>query len=140
MRRPAWHLSFTTTTYHHVHVIRQDLPHSFDALDDGLSTELPFHTDFQAHTRDFVREGVQLPHHRVDGVLEVEHLALDVDLHGLLEVSAGDGFRNVGDGSDLRGEVFGHFLHAREIEEGREWLGGELPDSARGPTHVDVVG
>ena len=40
-----------------------------------LSAEPSFRSHFARDARDFGRERVELVHHRVDGVLQLEHLA-----------------------------------------------------------------
>ena len=65
---------------HDVDVVGEILPGARDARHDCLAAELALGADFARHARDFGREAVQLVHHRVDGVLEREDLALDV--HG----------------------------------------------------------
>ena len=51
---------------------------------------------------------VELIDHRVDGVLELEDLALHVDGDLLRQVAAGDGGGHLGDVADLAGQVGGH--------------------------------
>ena len=53
-------------------------------------------------------EGVELIDHRVDGVLELEDLALHVDRDLARQVAAGDGGRHLGDVAHLAGQVAGH--------------------------------
>src|SRR5439155_7119055 len=53
-------------------------------------------------------EGAELVDHRVDGVLELEDLAADVDGDLAGEVAVGDGGGDLGDVPDLRGQVAGH--------------------------------
>ncbi len=60
----------------------------------------------------FGSERAELVDHRVDGVLELEDLALDVDGDLLGEVAVGDGLGHVGDIADLAGEVAGHEVDA----------------------------
>ena len=57
----------------------RSLPRARDALDLGLAAELALGADLARHARDLVGERAQLVDHRVDGVLELEDLALDVD-------------------------------------------------------------
>ena len=51
---------------------------------------------------------LQLIHHRVDGVLQLQDLALDVDGDLLGQVAVGDGGGHVGDVAHLGGQVAGH--------------------------------
>ena len=64
---------------HDVDVVGEVLPGAGDALDLGLAAELAFGADLAGDAGDFGGEGVELVDHRVDGVLELEDLALDVD-------------------------------------------------------------
>ena len=73
-----------------------------------LAAELAFGADFAGHAGDFGGEGVELVHHGVDGVLELENLALDIDGDLAGEVAAGHGGGDFGDVADLGGEVAGH--------------------------------
>src|SRR6185312_2782875 len=93
---------------HHVDVVGQVLPYAADALDLGLSAELAFAPDLARDARHLRREGVELVHHRVDGGLELEDLALDVDGDLLGEVAIGDRRGHIGDVAHLPGEVRRH--------------------------------
>src|SRR5205814_3610825 len=53
-------------------------------------------------------EGVELVDHRVDGLLELENLAADVNSDLLREVALLDRGGDLGDVADLAGEVAGH--------------------------------
>ena len=54
---------------------------------------------------------VELVDHRVDGVLELEDLALHVDGDLLRQVAARHGGGHFGDVADLAGQVAGHGVH-----------------------------
>src|SRR5262245_25688832 len=60
------------------------------------------------HARHFRGEGVELVHHRVEGILQLENLAAHVHSDLLRQVAASDGGRNVGDVAHLRGQVRCH--------------------------------
>src|SRR5207244_7767625 len=92
----------------------QILPRSCDVLDVGLTAELALGADFARDARDLGGEGPELIDHRVDGVLELEDLAADVDGDLSGEVAVGDGGGNVGDVPDLRGQVAGHRVDRSE--------------------------
>ena len=64
---------------HEVDVVGQVLPGAADALDGRLPAQLSFGADLARDARHFVCERAQLVDHRVDRVLELENLALDVD-------------------------------------------------------------
>ena len=61
---------------HEVDVVGQVLPGAGDAVHVGLAAELAFGADFARDARHFRGEGVELIDHRVDGVLELQDLAL----------------------------------------------------------------
>ena len=91
-----------------VDVVGEVLPRATDAGHDRLTAEAAVGADLARHARDFGRERAQLLDHRVERVLEQEHLAADVDGDLLGEVAAGDGGRHFGDVAHLRGQVAGH--------------------------------
>src|SRR5262249_34422278 len=76
---------------HEVDVVGQVLPGSGDFRHLSLATQLAFSSDFARDARHFRCKRIELIHHRVDGVLQLENLALHV--HGDLarEVAARDG-------------------------------------------------
>src|SRR6185369_8987613 len=93
---------------HRVDRVREIFPGAADAGHFGLSTELAFGADLAGDTRDFRSERVELVGHCVDGVLELQDLAFDVDGDLAGEVTLGDGGGDVGDVSHLRGQVRCH--------------------------------
>jgi hypothetical protein len=66
-----------------------------------LPAELAFGADLAGHAGHFGGEAVQLIDHRVDGVLELEDLAPDVDGDLLGQVALGDCGGHLGDVADL---------------------------------------
>ena len=64
---------------HEVDVVGQVLPGAGDARNLRLAAELAFGADLAGHTGDLRGERVQLVHHRVDGVLELQDFAAHVD-------------------------------------------------------------
>ena len=93
---------------HEVDVVGQVLPRPGDTRHLGLAAEDPLGADLACDAGDLGRERAQLVDHRVDRVLELEDLALDVDGDLLAQVAVGDGGRHLGDVADLVGEVRGH--------------------------------
>ena len=73
-----------------------------------LAAELAFGADLARHAGHLRGEAVQLVDHRVDGVLELEDLALHVDRDLLGQVARGDRGGHLGDVADLAGQVVGH--------------------------------
>ena len=96
---------------HEVHGIGQIFPGAGDAFDLGLAAELSFGAHFAGHAGHFGGEGVELIHHRVDGVLQLQDFALHVDGDLLRQVAVGDGRGHVGDVAHLAGQVAGHEVH-----------------------------
>ena len=92
---------------HEVDVVGQILPRAGDAGHLRLAAELAFGADLAGHARHLAGKAVELIHHRVDGGLELEDLALHVDGDALRQVAAGDGRRHVGDVAHLGGQVAG---------------------------------
>jgi hypothetical protein len=64
---------------HRVDVVGQVLPRAADARHLRLAAQLALGADLARHARHLGGEAVQLVDHRVDGVLQLEDLALDVD-------------------------------------------------------------
>ena len=93
---------------HEVDVVGQVLPGAGDARDLGLAAELALGADLARHARHLRGEGAQLVDHRVDRVLELEDLALDVDGDLLREVAVGDRRGDVGDVAHLARQVRRH--------------------------------
>src|SRR5262249_10244495 len=77
-------------------------------------------------TRHLAGEGVELVHHGVDGVLELEDFAAHVDGDLLRQVAAGNGGGHLGDVAHLRGQVGGHSVVA----------GGEVLPGAGGAEDI----
>ena len=96
---------------HQVHVVGQVLPRAGDAADLRLAAELALGADLARHAGHFGRERIELIDHRVDGVLELEDLALHVDGDLLGKVAQRHRGRHLRDVADLAGEVRGHGVH-----------------------------
>ena len=64
---------------HEVDVVGEVLPRSGDAWHERLAAELALGSDFAGDAGHFGGESVELIHHRVDRVLELENLSLHVD-------------------------------------------------------------
>src|SRR5213076_668496 len=93
---------------HHIHVVGEILPRAGDAGHQRLTTELAFGADLTRQAGHFRREAVELVHHRVDGFLQLQDLALHVHRDLARQVAARDGGRDLGDVAHLAGEVAGH--------------------------------
>src|SRR4029077_17551254 len=112
-----------------VHLEGQVLPGPGGAGNTRLATQLALGTDLARHAGDLTGEGVQLIHHRVDGVLQLEDLAADVDRDLLGEVALGDGSRDLGDVAHLGGQVAGHVVNV---------VGEIFPDTSD-PLHLRLA-
>ena len=91
-----------------------------NAFDIRLAAELSFRSDLARHARHLTGERIELIHHDVDRVLQLQNLATDLhrDLAG--EIALGDGRGHFRDVADLRGEVRCHRVHR---------IGEILPDT-----------
>ena len=78
----------------------------------GLAAELAFGADLAGDARHLGREPVQPIDHRVDGLLELEDLAADVDRDLARKIAIGDRRRHLGDVAHLAGQVAGHEVDA----------------------------
>src|SRR5262245_28234475 len=90
---------------HRVDAVGEVLPGAGDAAHHGLAAELALGADLAGDARHLAGKRVELVHHRVDGVLELEDFAAHVDGDLLRQVAAGDGGGHLGDVADLRGQV-----------------------------------
>ncbi len=93
---------------HVVDAVRQIFPRTGDAAHIGLSAQLAFGAHFARHARHFAGERVELIHHRVDGVLQLQNFAARVhrDLGRQIALRhAGGHLRDV---ADLRRQIAGH--------------------------------
>src|SRR6185437_14151549 len=93
---------------HRVDVVGQILPGAANALHVGLATELALGAHFAGDARDFRSEGIELIHHRIDGVLQLEDFTLHIDGDLLGKVARGDGGRDFRDVAHLAGQIIGH--------------------------------
>ena len=76
-----------------------------------LAAKLAFGADLARHARHLGGKRVELVHHGIDGVLQLEDFALDVDGDLFGEVARRHGLGDVGDVAHLAGEVRGHRVH-----------------------------
>src|SRR5579859_5270548 len=90
---------------HDVDGIGEVLPGAGDAGDLRLAAEQSFGADLAGDAGDFRGEGVELIHHGVDGVFQLQNLALHVDRDLARQVAARHGGGHLGDVAHLRGEV-----------------------------------
>src|SRR5262249_27093140 len=121
---------------HQVHVVGKVFPRTADVRHLRLASELPFGADFARDPRDLGGEGVQLVHHGVDGVLELESVAFNVDGNLAGEVSSGHSGGHFGNIAHLAGKVRGHKVDVvgqvlpRAGDAGNARLAAQLPFGA----------
>ena len=131
---------------HEVDVVGEVLPGAGDAGHLGLTAELAFGADLARDARHFGGERVELVDHRVDGVLQLQNFAADVDGDLARQVAAGDRGGDVGDVADLRGQVAAHRVHGvGEIlpgagDAGHDGLAAELAVGADLAGHAGHFG
>ena len=104
---------------HRVDAVGQVLPGAADAAHDRLAAELAFGADLARDARHLAGEAVELVHHRVDGVLQLENFAAHVDGDLLRQVAVRDRGRHLGDVAHLAGQVAGHRVHASRSSPSR---------------------
>src|SRR6185312_13820954 len=93
---------------HEVHVVREVGPGSGNSRHLRLAAELAFRADLARHAGHFGSKAVQLIDHRVDGVLELEDLALHVDGDLFRQVALRHRGRHFGDVADLSSQIVRH--------------------------------
>src|SRR5262249_24933065 len=93
---------------HRIDAVGEVLPSAGDAEHVGLTAEAAFGADLAGHAGHLAGERVELVDHRVDGFLELQDLATDVDGDLFRQVAASDGGGDLGDVADLRGQVRRH--------------------------------
>ena len=132
---------------HEVHVLGEVAPHAGDVAHLGLAAELALGADLARHARDLVGERAQLVDHHVDGLLELEDLALGVHGDLLGQVAVGHRRRDLGDVAHLAGQVGGHEVDVvgevlpRAGDAGDRGLAAELALGADLARHArDLVG
>src|SRR5262249_11281464 len=97
---------------HRVDAVGQVLPGAGDACGRGRGACSALGARVAGHAGHLACERVQLVDHRVDGVLQLEDLALHVHRHLLAQVAVGHRGGDLGDVADLGGEVAGHRVDA----------------------------
>src|SRR6185312_9902011 len=68
-------------------------------------------THFTRDARHFGGEGIQLVHHRIDGVFQLQNFAFDVDRDLARQIASSNGGRHFGDVAHLPGQVAGHGVY-----------------------------
>src|SRR5690606_9701191 len=97
---------------HDVHAVGQILPDSGYAGHLCLAAQLTFGAHLAGDPRHLAGEAVELVHHGVDGVLELENLAAHIHRNLAGEVAVGHRRGDRRDVTHLAGQVTGHQVHA----------------------------
>src|SRR5207245_2163729 len=90
-----------------IHLHGEVFPGPRRTLHAGLTAEPALGADLAGHPGNLAGERIELVDHRVDGVLQPEDLAANVNSDLLRQVASGYGGRDLGDVTHLGGEVAG---------------------------------
>ena len=128
---------------HGIDVLGQILPGTRHTAHVGLAAEPALGADLARHARHFGGEGVQLVHHGIDGLFELQNFARDAHGDFLRQIAVRDGGRHLGDIAHLRREIRRHGIHiVGQVLPGagdaghlrlasQPALGADLPGNAR---------
>ena len=114
---------------HEIDAVGQVLPGARDPSHVGLAAQPAFGADLARHPGDLGGERAELIDHRVDGVLQLQNLAFDVNRDLFGEVAVGDRSGHLRDISHLRGQVARHRIDAisQVLPGSRHPLDSRLP-------------
>src|SRR3569833_1429748 len=93
---------------HVVDVLREVPPGALDVVHGSLAAQATLGSDFPRNLGDLASELLELGHHGIDRLLQLENLSSALGLHLLGEITLGDGRGHVDNVSHLRGQVVGH--------------------------------
>src|SRR5260370_14144399 len=93
---------------HEIDVVSEIFPGAADAGDLCLAAKLALGADLVRHATDLAGKRVKLIDHRIDGILQLQELAFDVDCDLAIEVTARHGSRDLGDLPHFRSQVAAH--------------------------------
>src|SRR5262249_3532959 len=97
---------------HEVDVVGKVFPCAGDLGHFGLAAELAFGAAYARHARPLGGEGVELVHHGVEGVLQLEDFTAHVDRDLAREVATRHRRGHFGDVADLCGQIARHRVDA----------------------------
>ena len=97
---------------HRVDAFGQFLPDAADAAHIRLAAQLSFCAHLAGDASYFAAERIELVHHRVDGVLQLQHLAAHIHGDLLGKIAAGHRGGDVRNVAHLCGEITGHRVDA----------------------------
>ena len=95
---------------HGIDGIGEVFPRAGDAWHHGLTAKTSVGADLARNARHFGSECAQLIHHRVDGVLQQQDLAADIDRDLLGQVAIGNRNCHFGDIANLIGQIARHLI------------------------------
>ena len=95
-------------TGHRVDVVGQVFPGARRALYLRLPPQLAVGADLACYPCDLASERIQLIHHGVDGVFQVQNLAFDIHSDFSGQIPGRHRFGDIGDVTHLTGQVTGH--------------------------------
>src|SRR5205807_2400988 len=93
---------------HRVDLVGEILPHAADVLHHRLAAQLAFGTDLALPSTQLFRSAVELIDHRIDGLLQLQDLALHIRRDLARQVAARDGGGDFRDVTDLAGQIARH--------------------------------
>ena len=93
---------------HEVHVVGEIFPRSGHARHFRLAAQLAFRPDLASHAADFARERIELIHHRVDRVLQLQDFSLHLHRDLAAQIAASHSRRHVRDITNLRRQIVRH--------------------------------
>ncbi|KAH3673385.1 hypothetical protein WICPIJ_009837 [Wickerhamomyces pijperi] len=96
---------------HQVDIGDNFLPQTINVTDLSLNTQLTFNTDILSNSGNFTDEQLQRVHHLVDCQFQIKNLTLSLDMNLLGEVTISNSLGDVGDRSNLVGQVGGHSVN-----------------------------
>ncbi len=96
---------------HYVHVVRQIFPGTCNTRNLCLAAKFTFGSHFTCHTSYLGREAVQLIHHRVDRVLQLQNFSAYVDGNLARQVAARNSGGYLCNTAHLVGKVGRHYVY-----------------------------
>lgn len=97
----TWHV----LTGHGVDIFRDLLPATLDVVYGCLTAHLTIDTDISGNSLQLPSEGVELADHLINGNFHCQKFSLSMNLDCLAEVSTSNRLGDIGDSTDLLGQV-----------------------------------
>ena len=96
---------------HEIHAVGQIFPGPGDTMHVCLSSQLAFRAYFAGHTSHFRGERIELVHHGVDRVFQLQDFAPHIDRDFFRQVPGRNRSGNVSNIAHLRSEIARHRIH-----------------------------